>query len=311
MSQQTKSVQLALIQEKSVQKPPVTKQSVQKQAITELLKDANIWRASSLDDRFTRGISTGYKTLDEHLPGSGWPEDGVTELLHDQYGIGELRLLSPALAQLSQIQSRWLLWVAPPYIPYPPALVNAGIDLASILVVRPKSKDDVLWVLEKALASKSCSAVLAWPGNINEKQIRRLQVASKEGNSWSILFRPLRAAIHASPAELRIQLHATRTSPLLTNTSIDLKILKRRGGWASRTINISFEDSLNQLTPHFSELPVGSSIKAGERLEERIVISTTGFNSTTDRSAGRFNADDIHKSSLYTNNGTSNESELH
>jgi len=215
------------------------------------------------------------------LPGSGWPADGVTELLHDQYGIGELRLLTPALAHLSQEQSRWLLWVSPPYIPYPPALLKAGIDLTSVLVVKPKTANDTLWVLEKALASKSCSAVLAWPGNINEKQIRRLQVASKEGNSWNILFRPCKAADQASPAELRIRLFSTRTSPLLNHTSINLKVIKRRGGWASEMINVNFDDVLNQVVPYFPELLLsrtaegslsrtaeGSILKAAEKAAE-------------------------------------------
>ncbi len=224
------------------------------ESIKELLQGADLWRASSIDCRFTPGISTGFKVLDDHLPGSGWPADGITEILHDQYGIGELRLLAPALAHLSQEQNRWLLWVSPPYIPYPPALLKAGIDLTSILVVKPKTANDMLWVIEKALESMSCSAVLAWPGNINGKQIRRLQVASKKGNSWSILFRPSKAADQASPAELRIRLFSTRTSPLLNHTSINLKVIKRRGGWASEMININFCDTLNQVVPYFPEL---------------------------------------------------------
>ena len=217
----------------------------------ELLQHTGLWRASSIDCNFRKGAPTGFKILDEHLPGSGWPADGVTELLHDRYGIGELRFLTPALAHLSREQTRWLLWVSPPYIPYPPALLKAGIDLTSVLIVKPKTASDTLWVLEKALSSKSCSAVLAWPGNINSKQVRRLQVASKEGNSWSILFRPASAADHASPAELRVQLFASKTSPLRKNTSINLKIIKRRGGWATGMINLHFSDKLNQMTPDF------------------------------------------------------------
>jgi len=237
---------------------PALKQKLnRKQELSKkLLQDTGLWRASSIDYDVRKGVPTGFGVLDEYLPGSGWPESGVTELLFDQSGIGELRLLTPALAHLSQSQSRWLLWVSPPYVPYPPALLHAGIDLTSILIVKPKTVKDSLWVLEKALVSKSCSAVLAWPGNINEKQIRRLQVASKEGNSWGILFRPAEMAKHSSPAELRIQLYPTRTSELLTHTSIDLKILKRRGGWATDIINVPFSDKLNQPAPVFPELQI-------------------------------------------------------
>ena len=252
-----------------------------------LLQDTGLWRASSIDYDIKEGVSSGFDILDRHLPGAGWPESGVTELLLDHSGIGELRLLAPALAHLSQSQSRWLLWVSPPYVPYPPALFQAGIDLASILIVKPKTVKDTLWVLEKALASRSCSAVLAWPGNINEKQIRRLQVASKEGNSWNILFRPAAMAKRSSPAELRIELYPARTSESITHTSIDLKILKRRGGWATEVINVPFSDKLNQPTPIFRELLItdnraGTDYQIADDLGQRFLSKESFQNTDSD-----------------------------
>ena len=44
------------------------------------------------------------------------------ELLSEDYGIGELRLLSPALATLSSTDDRCIAWVNPPHLPYAPAL---------------------------------------------------------------------------------------------------------------------------------------------------------------------------------------------
>ena len=128
--------------------------------LNNLLKTTGLWRASRIDCEFQRHPSSGFAELDAELPGSGWPADGVTELLHDQYGIGEFRLLTPSLARLSQVQARWLLLVSPPYIPYPPALAQAGVDLSRIVISQPKSPRDYLWVLENALASKSCSLSL-------------------------------------------------------------------------------------------------------------------------------------------------------
>jgi cell division inhibitor SulA len=256
---------------KSVQRPD-EKQGLSKKPLQDtllqdtLLQGTGLWRASSIDYDVKEGVPSGFGILDRHLPGAGWPESGVTELLFEQSGIGELRLLAPALAHLSQSQNRWLLWVSPPYVPYPPALFQAGIDMASVLIVKPKTIKDTLWVLEKALASRSCSAVLAWPGNINEKQIRRLQLASKEGNSWNVLFRPTAMVKHSSPAELRIQLYPVRTSELITHTSIDLKIIKRRGGWATEVINVPFSDKLNQPTPVFRELDITAKRTGADHL---------------------------------------------
>src|SRR5258707_13505090 len=41
---------------------------------------------------------TGFEILDAELPGGGWPQGQLIELLHDDPGIGELSLLAPALA---------------------------------------------------------------------------------------------------------------------------------------------------------------------------------------------------------------------
>ena len=76
-----------------------------------------------------QGTPTGFSILDEQLSGSGWPTDGITELLYEHAGIGEIRLLAPALANLSQQKAGWILWISPPYIPYAPALIAAGIAL--------------------------------------------------------------------------------------------------------------------------------------------------------------------------------------
>ena len=230
-------------------------------ALNGLLEQTGLWHASSIDADYKQHCSTGFTSLDQELPGAGWPADGVTELLHDKAGIGELRLLTPALARMTHEQSRWVLFVSPPYIPYPPALAQAGIDLTRVIVSQPKASKDYLWVLEKALASQSCSAVIAWPGRIHEKQIRRLQLASKDGCSWGILFRPGESSKNASPAELRLRLRPLPGySPGKDNSAIAIKILKRRGRWESEEFTIAFNDQLLRPMPDFSEMVVDQNI---------------------------------------------------
>jgi hypothetical protein len=234
------------------------------------VKQDQIWRASNISnesdsyrianstDASNRGgISTGYNDLNQQLPNGGWPARGLTELLHDQPGIGEIRLLAPALAALSQEQNRWIVWVAPPCIPYAPALASAGIDLSRLLVVTPEQLADKLWVLEKAMASSSCSAVLAWPEQIQYKQLRRLQIASKTGDCFGVLFRSGSAAKESSPAELRIRLDGHKDDSAVSDHSVlNLEILKRKGGWPTATFALTLKDNLNQVTPEFHELPI-------------------------------------------------------
>ena len=249
---------------KSLYKEALNKQTLataSDDALNGLLEKTGLWRASSIKADHIQHCSTGFASLDKELPGTGWPADGVTEFLHDRAGIGELRLLAPALARMTHEQNRWVLFVNPPYIPYPPALAQAGIDLTRVIVSQPKAPKDYLWVLEKALASQSCSAVIAWPSRIHEKQIRRLQLASKDGYSWGILFRPEESSKNASPAELRLRLRPLPGNSIgRDNSSIAVKILKRRGRWESEEFTITFNDQLLRPMPDFSEMIVDQSI---------------------------------------------------
>ena len=59
-----------------------------------------VWRASQIGGSILRTSASGFAALDAQLPGGGWPHGVLTELLLPQPGIGELRLLAPALAAL-------------------------------------------------------------------------------------------------------------------------------------------------------------------------------------------------------------------
>lgn len=111
-----------------------------------------------------------------------------------------VRLLMPALSQLSQEEDRWVCWVAPSWIPCAPALLGCGIDLSRVLLVHPKVKQDGLWVIEQSLRSGTCSAVLAWSTIDNSAVLRRLQLAAKAGDTLGFLFRPQGLAEHSYPA---------------------------------------------------------------------------------------------------------------
>ncbi len=198
-------------------------------SIDKLLENPRLWRGSS-QGQGTSGLASGYDVLDRHLPGGGWPQHALTEILVEHYGVGELRLLMPALARLCAegdsadlAESRWIAWIAPPLQPYPPALQQWGIDLSRMLIVRPKSDSDMLWCAEQALSSGTCAAVMLWPAVLDDQASRRLQLAAEKGGSWAIAFRPLAARSEASAAALRIELQSGQTG-------MRLSILKNRGG---------------------------------------------------------------------------------
>jgi protein ImuA len=61
----------------------------------------SLWRASQPARADTHCVDTGHPALSAQLPGGGWPAGTLTELLQQQHGIGELRLLGPTLARVA------------------------------------------------------------------------------------------------------------------------------------------------------------------------------------------------------------------
>ena len=204
---------------------------------------ADIWRGGSAFPKTNPGIPTGFSELDALLPGGGWPKGALTEILsepssaslRESRGSGALWLTMPALAQLS-LQSRWLTWIAPPHIPYAPALTNMGVDLTKILLVHPKTQTDMLWALEQALRSGTCSVVLSWIDNIDPKSLRRLQLAAETGKTCGLLFCQSRNTPSGSTAALRLKVEPT-------HRGVAVEILKRRGGWPTGPLQLSFTDT--------------------------------------------------------------------
>ncbi|MGA1372429.1 MAG: translesion DNA synthesis-associated protein ImuA [Pseudomonadales bacterium] len=204
--------------------------------LSHLLQHPALWRAGQLLHTVSAHPS-GYPLLDKHLPSGGWPKAGLTELLLDTVGIGELRLLAPLIRHLTATEPRWVIWIDPPFVPYAPALAGLGIMLERLLIVHTQTHEEALWALEQASRSGACSLALAWldERRLKTQQTRRLQFAALQGGTLACLFRPAAAAAHQSMAELRLELAPTASGAL----QIDIR--KRRGGWPVSGLCLEFE----------------------------------------------------------------------
>jgi len=207
-----------------------------------VLQNSAIWRGDQYAKVVVESVPTGFVELDMQLPGGGWPQAALTEILTNQRGIGELRLLAPALVRLSH-EEKWIVLVAPPHLPYAPGLESLGLNLARMVLVRTKSDAESLWAAERCLRSGSCAAVLAWTGAGSQQTIRRLQLAAEEGKGFGVVFGPTLNAALPSPAPLRIQLTADREK-------LQLQIIKRRGGGWAPPLSLNVNRALRNRIGH-------------------------------------------------------------
>lgn len=171
--------------------------------------------------------STGFAQLDALLPGKGWPIAALTELVPLAEGIGELRLLMPVLTRLAN-EDRRIVLVRPPYLPYAPAIVRAGLPLASIVWIAPNSDDDARWACEQTLRQRSVGAVLLWTSVEKDIALRRLQVAAADSEAILFAYRPYASLRNASPAAVRLALHPAAGA-------MNVEVIKAKGGRAGTT----------------------------------------------------------------------------
>jgi hypothetical protein len=190
--------------------------------IESLLDAGRVWRGQAVATPSAQCQPTGNSALDAVLPGGGWPDAALSEILVAATGTGELRLLWPTLARLTRAGERVVL-IGPLHQPYPQAWLAAQIDLRYLSIVQSQSRD-ILWATEQCLRSGSCGAVVCWPREADDRSLRRLQIAAETGQTLAFAYRPLAASVNASPAALRLVVDAQ---------PVQIRVLKCRGGIAS------------------------------------------------------------------------------
>ena len=193
--------------------------------LEELINKSLVWT----DHAFTYNLSfreTGYKTLDQILPGGGWPKHGLTEIFSEKTGMGALRLVLPLIARMTRAQKK-VIFVNPPYIPFPSALSFEGLELSNLIIINPPCKNasrgqEILRIYEDALKVEDCSIVLAWLSNVLFKDSRKLSLAALAGKSWGVTFLPFSAVNYSSSSTLRISSKILSSSSGLRGLKITL-----------------------------------------------------------------------------------------
>lgn len=182
---------------------------------------SDVWHAHTLAQSAGQVVATGHAPLDAQLPGGGWPQGALTELLQPEGVHSEWRLLLPALARSGQGP---VVLVGAPQVPFAPSLTAQGLAFSRLLQVGAQTAAERLWATEQVLRCAEVDAVLAWLPQARSDQLRRLQMAAAEYHKLLFVMRPEQVHSEASPAALRLQI-----APAADSDDLHIQILKRRG----------------------------------------------------------------------------------
>jgi cell division inhibitor SulA len=150
--------------------------------------------------------------------------------------------------------------LAPPHIPYAPALASFGLDLDYLIVVQAVQAADRLWAVEQTLRSASFGALLAWlpQDRTRPEHLRRMQLAAQGARGPVFLFRQLPAQFESSPSPLRLLLLPRPRQQL------SVQILKRRGPLLAQPLLIELPQPPTAIRLGRAPLPVTGVQHSGQ-----------------------------------------------
>lgn len=200
----------------------------------------SLWQGAQLGRAGGRVVDTGYAALSAELPGGGWPVGALTELLVQQAGVGELRLLAPALRASHRGP---VVLLQPAVTPNGPGLGHIGLPMDETVLLRAPRMADALWSAEQILRTGSCSALVLWQQHLRTSSLRRLHLVAQMGETLLFVIQPLTAAQNSSPAVLRLAVRAAKGG-------IEVEIVKRRGPLRAEPLSVVLQSNPILLSQH-------------------------------------------------------------
>jgi protein ImuA len=204
-------------------------------------------------------VPSGVPALDARLPGGGVPAGAVTELLFEREGAGATSL-AVRLARAAARAGGHVVWVEPAGgdVLYPPALVQAGLDPARLIVVRPTRWADCIWACEQSLRCTGVAAVVFRHRRLQRadpRVFRVLQLAAERGGGLGIALRPATIqreaagdGVNGAPpvtfaaVQLLVRPIAPTAAEARGSPAYRLWILKTREGRPAETITVDWCD---------------------------------------------------------------------
>ncbi|NUZ07213.1 translesion DNA synthesis-associated protein ImuA [Piscinibacter koreensis] len=219
-----------------------------------------LWLGSQLGRQGADTLPSGFAALNAQLPGGGWPRRVLSELLLRHPGVGEIRLLAPALVA-TQRAGRLVMLFDPPAALSAAALQQLGFDVEQLLIIHTRARvipgSDSLWALEQALKSGHVGAIVAWlPARLRAEHLRRLQIAAHAHDGPAFVLREMAAEARPTASPLRLALRPGGADRL------ELRILKRRGPPLETPLQLALAPVLSAAARQRARVPDALALRA-------------------------------------------------
>ena len=185
-------------------------------------------------------ISTGISALDNILPDKGLRRGTLSEWIAAESGSGAASL---AMRTAGQAQRDGPLIVVDRQKSFfAPAFSFAGVDAGNTILVRPKLRNDELWVVEQALRCPGMGAVVCRIDRLTATEFRRLQLAAEAGTAAGLLIRPSTARRQSGWADIRLLVSPQPSSPHSFCRRLEVQCVYARGALADQTVELDVCD---------------------------------------------------------------------
>lgn len=195
-------------------------------------------------------LSSGCPELDAWLPAGGFRQGTFVEFLHQQAGSGATSLalhIGWQACQAAQVrQAGKMVIVDSRGEFYPPAL-PPEISPQQILVVRPQHSRDAHWAIWQAFRCAAVAAVVCWPQQIEEQELRRLQLAAEASKVLGLLIRPLHCRSEPSWGDLRLHVSPRPVRRFAHQRQVQLELLYARGALPKDRIAVELHHETHSL----------------------------------------------------------------
>jgi hypothetical protein len=150
---------------------------------------------------------------------------------------------------------------------YPPAAAAWGINLARLIIVRPRTARDALWAAVQSLRSPAVAATWTTADRLDPREFRRLQLAAREGHTLGLVVRPACVRGQLSWADVQIAVDGMPSNldgtPRASGDGratrgVNIYITRLRGGRPGGQVTLEIDDS----TPIVREMKEGRRLSA-------------------------------------------------